>query len=162
MALILSKEAAKSLKEWEPIPERIIFARFESKCKNTTIIQVYAPTNDAEEGVKEDFYHQLQSAYNKRKARDLTKVIGDLNAKVGSDNRNWEASMRTHGEGVINENGEMFCDFCASNELVIGERSSRTRNPISLPGVPLMGSLRTRSTMWLSTIRGGVHYRPPE
>ena len=47
-------------------------------------------------------------------------VIGDRNAKVGSDNRNWEASMGTHGEGVINENGEMFCDFCASNGLVIG------------------------------------------
>ena len=120
VALILSKEAAKSLKEWEPISERIIFARFESKCQNTTIIQVYAPTNDAEEGVKEDFNHQLQSAYNKRKARDLTMVIGDLNAKVGSDNRNWEASMRTHGDGVVNENGEMFCDFCASNLLVIG------------------------------------------
>ena len=118
VALILSKEA-KSLKEWEPISERIIFARFESKCRNTTIIQVYSPTNDAEEGVKEDFYHQLQSAYNKRKARDLTMVIGDLNAKVGSDNRNWEASMGTHGDRVINENSEMFCDFCASNELVI-------------------------------------------
>ena len=88
VALILSKEAGKSLKECEPISERIIFARFESKCQNTTIIQVYAPTNDAEEGVKGDFYHQLQSAYNKRKARDLTMVIGDLNMKVGSDNRN--------------------------------------------------------------------------
>ena len=46
MALILSNEAGKSLKEWEPISERIIFARFESKCQNATIIQVYAPTND--------------------------------------------------------------------------------------------------------------------
>jgi len=55
---------------------------------NTTIIQVYAPTNNAEEGVKEDFYHQFQSPYNKRKARDLTMVIGDLKAKVGSNNRN--------------------------------------------------------------------------
>ena len=43
--LILSKEAEKSLKEWEPISERIISARFESKRQNTTIIQVYAPTN---------------------------------------------------------------------------------------------------------------------
>ena len=45
-------------------------------------------------------------------------VIGDPNAKVGPDNRNWEASTGAHGEGVINENGEMFCDFCASNGLV--------------------------------------------
>ena len=108
------------MKEWEPISERIISARFESKCQNTIIIQVYAPTNEAEKEVKEEFYHQLQTAFNKRKGRDLIMVFGDLNAKVGSDNRNRETSMGTHGEGVINENGEMFCDFCASNGLVIG------------------------------------------
>ena len=93
VALILSKEAGKNLKEWQPISEWIIFARFESKCQNTTIIHVYAPTNDAEEEEKKDFYHQLQSACNKRKARDLTMDTGDLNAKMGSDNRNSEASM---------------------------------------------------------------------
>ena len=108
------------MKEWQLISERIIFAWFESKCQNTTIIQVYAPTNDAEEEEKEDFYQQLQSSYNKRKARDLTTVIGDLNVKAGSDNMNWEASMGPHGEGVINENGEMICDSCASNGLDIG------------------------------------------
>ena len=121
MALILSKEPGKSMKEWELISEQIISARFESKCQNTTIIQVYATTNEAEEEENEDFYHQLQSPYNNRRARDLTMVIGDLNAKVGLDNRNWEASMGTHSEGFINENGEMFCYFCASKGLVIGE-----------------------------------------
>ena len=69
--------------------------------------------------MKEDFYHHLQSAYNKRKARDLTMVIGDLNAKMGSDNRNSEASMGTHGDGVIKDNGEIFCDFRASTGLLI-------------------------------------------
>ena len=70
---------------------------------------------EEEEEEKEDIYHQLQTAFYKRKVRDLTMVIGYLNAKVGSDNRNQEATMGTHGEGDINENGEMFCDFCASN-----------------------------------------------
>ena len=103
-----------------------------SKCQSTTIIQVYAPTNDAEEGVKENFYHQLQSAYNKRKARDLTMVIGDLNAKVGSDNRNWEVSIGTHDDGVINENDEMLCDFCMSNGLVIGGKLFPQKKPYKL------------------------------
>lgn len=95
------------------------------------------------------------------KARELTMVIGDLNTKVGSDNRNWEASMGTHSEGVINDSGEMFCDICESFELVIGERSTRTRNLISLHGDSLKGSLTTRSNMWLLTKRGGVHQRTP-
>ena len=55
VALILSKEAGKSLKEWEPISERVISASFESKWQNTTILQAYAPMNDAEEEKKEDF-----------------------------------------------------------------------------------------------------------
>ena len=120
VAMILSKEAVKNLKEWEPISERIITARFESKCQATRVIQVYAPTNDAEEDEKEDFYHQLQTTLSKGKSRDLTLVIGDLNAKVGSDNTNREMTMGTHGEGDMNENGELFCDFCATNGLVIG------------------------------------------
>ena len=120
VAMILSKEAVKSLKEWEPISERIITARFESKCQATRVIQVYAPTNDAEENEKEDFYHQLQTTLSKGKLRDLTLVIGDLNAKVGSDNTNREMTMGTHGEGDTNKNGELLCDFCATNGLVIG------------------------------------------
>ena len=76
-------------------------------------------------------------------------VIGDLNAKVVSDNSNQEASMGTHGEGVINENSEMFCDVCASNGLVIVENSSRTRTPTSSHGDPRMGPQRTRLTMLL-------------
>ena len=40
---------------------------------------------------------------------------------MGSDNTNRETTMETHGEGDINENGELFCDFCATNGLVIGE-----------------------------------------
>ena len=76
-------------------------------------------------------------------------VIGDLNAKVVSDNSNQEASMGTHGEGVINKNGEMFCDVCGSNGLVIVENSSRTRTPTSSHGDPRMGPQGTRLTMLL-------------
>ena len=120
MALFLSKETVKSLKEWEPIPERIINAKFESKCQDTTIVQVYAPTNRAEDEEKEDFYHRLQTAFNKKKSRDLTTVIGDLNATVVSYNANGKTIMGTHGGGDMNENGELFCDFCAKNGLSIG------------------------------------------
>ena len=48
--------------------------------------------------------------------------MADLNTKVGSDSKNQEMTMGTHGEGIMNENGELFCDFCATNGLVIGEQ----------------------------------------
>jgi hypothetical protein len=46
--------------------------------------------------------------------------MGNLNAKVGSDNTHLEQIMGRHGLGDRNENGEMFVDFCAHNGLVIG------------------------------------------
>lgn len=46
----------------------------------------------------------------------LILVIGSIDTKVGSDNRNWEASMETHGEGVINENvPRLLCNKFACN-----------------------------------------------
>jgi hypothetical protein len=47
-------------------------------------------------------------------------VTGDLNAKVGTENEGLEHVMGKLGTNGINENGEMFIDFCASQELTIG------------------------------------------
>jgi hypothetical protein len=46
--------------------------------------------------------------------------MGDLNAKVGSENQHLEHIMCRHALGVKNENGELFIDFCTHNGLVIG------------------------------------------
>ena len=54
------------------------------------------------------------------KKADIVILMGDMNAKVGSQNEGWESIMGTHGVGVMNENGEMFADVCLQHELVIG------------------------------------------
>ena len=46
--------------------------------------------------------------------------MGDLNAKVGMDNTDGELNMGRHEVETINENGELFTDFCAFNDLIIG------------------------------------------
>nr|KAG5685192.1 hypothetical protein BaRGS_011091 [Batillaria attramentaria] len=84
------------------------------------IIQCYAPTNDAEQEKKDDFYQQLQTVIDRGGAKDMTILMGDFNAKIGSDNTGYEDTMGTHGLGQMNENGERFADFCALNQLVIG------------------------------------------
>ena len=59
VAIILSKTAAKALVEYHPVNERIIRARLKTKPVQTSIIQVYAPTNEAEDKVKQEFYEAL-------------------------------------------------------------------------------------------------------
>ena len=54
VALIVKKDKVKCLLEWEPISDRLIRARFDSKHCKLTILQCYAPTNEAEEEVKDD------------------------------------------------------------------------------------------------------------
>nr|KAG5687792.1 hypothetical protein BaRGS_017270 [Batillaria attramentaria] len=119
---MLAPEAQRALIGWEPVNSRIITAKFITKKKDIklNIIQCYAPTNDAEEEKKDDLYQQLQTVIDRGGAKDMTILMGDFNAKIGSDNTGYENTMGTHGLGQKNENGERFADFCALNQLVIG------------------------------------------
>ena len=120
VALISSKTASKSLIEWEPISDRLLRARFDSRYCKMTILQCYAPTNEAEDETKDDWYEQLQSAVSKVPQHDMLLIMGDLNAKVGNDNIGREDAMGRHGCGTINDNGERLVDFCINNRCKIG------------------------------------------
>ena len=95
---------------------------FKTKKENIklNIIQCYAPTNDKDEESKRDFYNKLQTLGDKLKEKDMTILMGDLDAKIGSDNSGYEEVMGRQGLGKMNENGEMLADFCAFNNMFIG------------------------------------------
>ena len=78
VSFLLNKISKKSLLEWNPISPRIV-----TNFQKTTGIQVYAPTNEAQEIEKEDFYNALQYAVDKIPKRDILIIMGDLN--VGSE-----------------------------------------------------------------------------
>ena len=65
VALIMNRESAGTLMEWEPIGERLVKARFNSKYCRLAIIQCYAPTDDSGDDVREEWYDQLQAAVSK-------------------------------------------------------------------------------------------------
>ena len=70
-----------------------MIALFNSRFAKHSIIQVYAPTNDAEDESKEEFYEQLQREVEATPRHDVLIVMGDLNAKIGQDNEGWEKVM---------------------------------------------------------------------
>ena len=93
VGLILKKEVRRTLLKWNPVNGRIMSAHFNSRFAKLTIIQVYAPTNDAEDESKEEFYEQLQREVEATPRHDVLIVMGDLNAKIGQDNEGWEKVM---------------------------------------------------------------------
>jgi hypothetical protein len=122
VGFMLSKQAQRALIGWEAHGPRIITASFRTKKRKIkmNIIQCYAPTNDSKEEEKDQFYSRLQKTLETYPDRDVTVLMGDCNAKIGSDNTGYEQVMGIHGLGVMNENGERFADLCALNNLVIG------------------------------------------
>lgn len=120
VGLLLSRRVVSGLLDWRPISSRIIIARFKGKIRNVSVVQCYAPTEEAEADKKAKFYSELQTTMQAINKRDIVIVMGDFNAKVGAENLGLEQVMGQHGLGVMNENGELLVDFCASNELVIG------------------------------------------
>lgn len=60
-----------------------------NKSIDLRLIIAYAPTNEAEDNVKDNFYDQLESVFkNGHKEKNVTMLLGDLNAKVGKIKKN--------------------------------------------------------------------------
>ena len=64
--------------------DRMISVRLQGKPFNITVIQVYAPTSNAEEAEVERFYEDLQDLLELTPKKDVLFIIGDWNTRVGS------------------------------------------------------------------------------
>ena len=62
---------------------------------------------------------RLQSVLDKQKNKDVTILMGDFNAKMGTINRDFDEVMGQQGLDIVIENGEMFLNLCAFNIMVI-------------------------------------------
>ena len=90
---------------------------FQGKPFNITVIQVYAPTSNAEEAEVERFYEDLQDLLELIPKKDVLFIIGDWNAKVGSQET--PGVTGKFGLAIRNEAGQRLIEFCQENTLVI-------------------------------------------
>ena len=90
---------------------------FQGKPFNITVIQVYAPISNTEEAEVEEFYEDLQGLLELTPRKDVLFIIGDWNAKVGSQET--PGVTGKFGLGVQNEAGQRLIEFCQENTLVI-------------------------------------------
>ena len=95
----------------------MISVYFQCKPFSITAIQVYAPTSNAKEAEVERIYEDLQDLLELKAKKDVLFIIGDWNAKVGS-----QETPGVTGKfdlGVWNEAGQRLIEFCQENALVI-------------------------------------------
>ena len=95
----------------------MISVRFQGKPFNITVIQVNAPTSNAEEAEVEQFYEDLQDLLELTPKKDVLFIIGDWNAKVGSQET--PGVTGKFGLGIRHEAGQRLIEFCQENALVI-------------------------------------------
>ena len=96
---------------------RMISVRFQGKPFDITVIQAYALTSNAEEVEVEQFYEDLQDLLELTPKKDVLLIIGDWNAKVGSQET--PGVTGKFGLGMQNEAGQRLIEFCQENTLVL-------------------------------------------
>ena len=97
----------------------MISVRFQGKPFNITVIQASAPVSNAEEAEVEKFCEDLQDLSELTPKKDVLFIIGDWNAKVGSQETHGVTGK--FGLGIQNEAGQRLIEFCQENALVIAD-----------------------------------------
>ena len=117
VAIMVNKRLCNAVLGCNLKNDKMISVHFQGKPFNITVIQVYALTSNAEEAEVEWFYEDLQDLLELTSKKDVLFIIGDWNAKVGSQ----EAPGVTgkFGLGVQNEAGQRLIEFCQENALII-------------------------------------------
>ena len=114
---MVNKRVQNSVLGWNLKNDRMISVRFQGKPFNITVIQVYTPSSNAEEAEVECFYEDLQDLLELTHKKDVLFIIGDWNAKVGS--QEIPGVTGKFGFGVWNEAGQRLIEFFQENALVI-------------------------------------------
>ena len=99
----------------------MISVHFQGKPINITVIQVYAPTSNAEEAEVQRFYEDLQDLLELTPPKDILFITGDWNAKVGSQET--PGVTGKFGLGVQNEAGRRLIVFPR-------ERTGHSKHPL--------------------------------
>ena len=95
----------------------MISVRLQGKPFNITVIQVYALTSNTEEAEVERFYEDLQDLLELTPKKDVLFILGDWNAKVGSQET--PGVTGKFSLGIRNEAGKRLTESCQENALVI-------------------------------------------
>ena len=116
IAIMVNKRVQNAVLGCNLKNDRMISVHFQGKPFNITVIQVYAPTSNAEETEVERFYEELQDLLEPTLKQDVPFIIGDWNAKVESQET--PGVTGKFGLGIRNEAGRRLIEFCQENAQI--------------------------------------------
>ena len=117
VAIMVNKRVRNAVLGCNLKNDRMISVHFQGILFSITVIQVYAPTSNAEGTEVERFYEDLQDLLELTPKTDILFIIGDWNAKVGSQET--PGVTGKFGLGMWNEAGQRLIEFCQENTLLI-------------------------------------------
>jgi hypothetical protein len=116
---MIQKSAVNKILGFEPISDHICKLRVKVKLHNMTLINMYAPTENKEEEIKEKFYEELQRTQDRKPKHDLIIILGDMNAKLEKEKVSSQTISRHTLHNVSNENGDMVANYAISNNMFL-------------------------------------------
>ena len=117
VAIMVNKRVQNAVLGCNLKNDTMISVHYQGKPLHIKVIHVYAPTSKAEEAEVEWFYEDLQKLLELTPPKDVLFIIGDWNAKVGS--QEIPGVTGKFVVGVQNEAGQRLIEFCQENTLVI-------------------------------------------
>ena len=116
---IIDAQIRKSFISFEPINERICKIRLRSDFRNISLISAYAPTEESGEMDKATFYDQLHKECEKISKYDMLMVLGDFNAKIGTEDYLKDICGKFTLHLVTNDNGKHLSQLATAHNLII-------------------------------------------
>ena len=152
VAIIVNKRVLNAVVGCNLKNDRMISVHLQGKPFNITVIQVYAPTSNTGEAEVEWFYEDLQDLLKLIPKKDVLFIIGDWNAKVGSQET--PGVPDNFGLGVQNEAGQRLIEFYQENTLVIANTIFQNTREDSTHGHHQMANTKIRLIIFFAAKDG--------
>lgn len=107
------------IKHFSAVSYQICFIWIAGRLFDLVIINCYAPTEDKNEDIKDNFYEDLEAVYNGLPLHCVKMVLGDFNAKIGKENRFRPTIGPDSLHNISNNNGSRLVNFASSKNLII-------------------------------------------
>lgn len=99
--------------------ERLLTFRLNTTAGPVTLISVYASTLSTTPDAKDKFYDRLAATISSIPSKEEVVLLGNFNARVGSDHDSWPSCLGQFGVGKMNDNAQRLLELCTYHNLCI-------------------------------------------